>query len=344
MNVPKFSVLSPVYNVSRWLGECVRSVLSQDCGDFELILIDDGSTDDSGILCDAWAAKDGRIRVFHQENGGLISARRAALARAKGEYCVFLDSDDSLEPGALSTLASAIAEYSPDCLVYGIRWAKPDGDEALACPPILCGRLYTDRREALGVLLSDGAYNSLCRKCVRRTCFDGRDFSPYFSVRRAEDLLQSTEIYENAASYLFLPELLYRYRVNTESITHTICYDGYRADFTVERALLESLRRLGVFDAGDCDRLRNRLLDELVLECKRLCRFCTTKEESAAGLRSIAEDDFFRGFLAAGYRPAPRLAGQKPSSSGARLAYNRAALSLLKSGRYGALIALCSRV
>ena len=92
-----FSIIVPVYNIEMFLPRCIESILSQTCSDFELILIDDGSTDSSGMICDEFADQDSRIRVFHKENGGVSSARNVGLDHAYGKYVVFVDSDDYIE-------------------------------------------------------------------------------------------------------------------------------------------------------------------------------------------------------------------------------------------------------
>lgn len=95
---PQLSIISPVYNVYSYLERCVCSILNQSYNDFELILIDDGSTDGSSTLCDEWAAKDCRVKVFHQKNSGVSSARNKGLEEAKGQYLTFVDSDDFIAP------------------------------------------------------------------------------------------------------------------------------------------------------------------------------------------------------------------------------------------------------
>lgn len=90
----KFSIIVPVYNVSKYLNKCINSMLEQTYDNFEIILVDDGSTDDSGKICDSFIDANEKIRVFHKENGGLSSARNYGLKRAEGEYVIFLDSDD----------------------------------------------------------------------------------------------------------------------------------------------------------------------------------------------------------------------------------------------------------
>ena len=93
-NIPKISVIIPVYNAEKYLYRCIDSVLAQTYQDFELLLIDDGSKDSSGIICDEYAAKDARLRVFHKENGGVSDTRNYGLDLAHGKYLMFLDSDD----------------------------------------------------------------------------------------------------------------------------------------------------------------------------------------------------------------------------------------------------------
>ena len=339
----RFSVLVPVYNVAPYLSACVDSVLGQSYSNFELLLVDDGSTDDSGRICDAYAAQDARVKVFHKANGGLISARRYAVERFSGDYCVFLDSDDSIVPDTLEILEKAIRESEADCVIYGIRWNRPGGVEHILCPPEICGRVYTDKREVLNILLNDSSFNSLCRKCVKASCFDGRDFSPYFGVSRGEDRLQSTEILENAGRFFFLPDELYIYRVNDSSITHSVSYDGYRADSTVDRYVQQYLDRCGLLLPEDLDRLRNRQLDDLVIELKRICRYCSTPDSARAAMESVLADPYWAEQLALGYRPAPPLPGQN-AVSGLRRRLNRIALSLLRRRSWRALIFFCTRV
>lgn len=119
--IPAVSVVIPVYNVEQFLCECVDSVLAQTMQDFEIILVDDGATDRSGQLCDAYAAKDSRIRVIHQPNGGLSAARNTGLDAATGEYVYFLDSDDYIAPHSLALLLSKSAESHADVVFFDAR-------------------------------------------------------------------------------------------------------------------------------------------------------------------------------------------------------------------------------
>ena len=112
------SVIIPVYNVEKYLTECVDSVLGQSYADYEIILVDDGATDSSGRMCDEYAQKDARIRVIHQPNGGLSAARNTGMKAARGEYVYFLDSDDYIEPCALADLVETAQREQADVVFF----------------------------------------------------------------------------------------------------------------------------------------------------------------------------------------------------------------------------------
>ena len=120
--MPEFSVIVPVYKVEKYLDRCICSILNQTFSDFELILIDDGSPDNSGAICDQYAAKDNRVRVIHKENGGVSSARNAGLNAAQGTYIAFVDSDDEVAPNYIELLNSKRA----DAVVCGVTNIDPD--------------------------------------------------------------------------------------------------------------------------------------------------------------------------------------------------------------------------
>ena len=117
--MPKVSVIVPVYNVEDYVGRCIESVISQDYYDLEILIVDDGSTDDSGKICDEYAVKDSRIKVIHKVNGGLSSARNIALDQMKGDYIFFIDSDDYIYSGILNSLISASTAYNADIACCG---------------------------------------------------------------------------------------------------------------------------------------------------------------------------------------------------------------------------------
>lgn len=124
--MPKFSVIIPVYNVEKFIHRCVDSVLAQTFSDFELILVDDGSTDHSGAICDGYARQDVRVKVVHKSNGGLSSARNAGLDQAKGEYICFVDSDDYIREDLLDTV-SAYLNGEEWLICFGFAIQTPSG-------------------------------------------------------------------------------------------------------------------------------------------------------------------------------------------------------------------------
>lgn len=125
MDNPIISVIVPVYNVEQYLSHCIDSIINQTFTSLELLLIDDGSKDNSGKICDEYAKKDNRIRVFHKENGGVSSARNIGLDNAQGKFICFVDSDDWLELECLSLSISNIGDA--DILFFAYTWNFPDG-------------------------------------------------------------------------------------------------------------------------------------------------------------------------------------------------------------------------
>ena len=118
---PLFSVVVPAYNSEKFIDKCIDSLLSQTCKDFELILVDDGSVDDTLSVLNFYAEKDSRVRVLHQENGGHTSARNLGLAHSRGEYILFVDSDDWLDLDALEKCENEIRENNSDIIIFGIH-------------------------------------------------------------------------------------------------------------------------------------------------------------------------------------------------------------------------------
>ena len=126
--MPKASIIVPVYNVKDYLEKCVASLLAQTCPDFELLLVDDGSTDGSGRLCDLLAESDPRIRVIHQENRGLGGARNTGIEAAAGDWLLLVDSDDWIDPTVLEHTLAAGEETGAELVIFGFRSVWEDGN------------------------------------------------------------------------------------------------------------------------------------------------------------------------------------------------------------------------
>lgn len=164
----RISVIVPVYNIREYLPRCVDSVTAQTWSSLELLLIDDGSTDGSGALCDELAGRDKRIRVFHKENGGSSSARNLGIEKATGEYLGFVDSDDYIEPDMYERLITAALEYGADIVQIG----RNEIDETGTLLPDICvppgqPEKITSQDFLRELLLHRGDC-SFCTKLIRR--------------------------------------------------------------------------------------------------------------------------------------------------------------------------------
>ncbi len=128
----RFSIIVPVYNIERYLDECINSVLCQNYSDYELILIDDGSTDNSGKICDKYASDNNKIRVIHKHNEGISATRNCGINKAHGEFIIFLDGDDYWEFNTmLSELSAYITEHNPDIIAFEGKIFRDDGNKKI---------------------------------------------------------------------------------------------------------------------------------------------------------------------------------------------------------------------
>ena len=136
-----FSVIVPIYKIEKYLPRCIDSVLNQTFGDFELILVDDGSPDNCPKICDDYASRDKRIKVIHKQNGGLVSARQAGIKEAVGDYVFHLDGDDAICEDALESAYKIIAEMHPDIVSFSYRTCV-DGEQGDIVDDLLEEGLY----------------------------------------------------------------------------------------------------------------------------------------------------------------------------------------------------------
>lgn len=173
---PLITIIVPVYNIQEYLPRCVHSIMAQTYRRLEIILVDDGSTDGTGELCDELAKEDDRIRVYHKENGGTSSARNLALKYALGEYIGFLDSDDYVEPDMYEELLGAIQRFQ----VPAAQTARDEIDEKGNLLPNICippdKPLVIESGEFLKELLLHRGDCSFCTKLIRRDLFPEEAF------------------------------------------------------------------------------------------------------------------------------------------------------------------------
>ncbi len=216
MDTPMLSIIVPVYNIVEYLPRCVHSITAQTYTNLEILLVDDGSTDGTGVLCDELAKEDNRIRVFHKENGGSSSARNLALREAGGEYFGFVDSDDYIAPQMYEKLYSAIEKN-------GVLMAQIGRDEIDAAGnrlPDICEppgeEMLVGSEAFLRELLMHRGDSSFCTKLVHRELFKNREF-PMGKLN--EDFYLLVHMLKDCQNIVSLPEQTYHvfYRIGSNS-------------------------------------------------------------------------------------------------------------------------------
>lgn len=243
MSKVRFTVNVPVYKAEKYLHECINSILNQTFTDFELNLIDDGSPDNSGAICDEYAAKDSRINVFHNENQGSFASRVFSVNRANGEYCMFCDSDDYYDENYLERANEILNDENCDVLLFcqkpfdddGVKPAKPYWKEKRAFEG-------ADKSEFYTAMMTGMVFNTLNIKVIRTELLknDTLDAEKYSFVKNGDDFLQSLYPVFNAEKIVFVPESYYNYRLHSESLTHKVDPNIYNSIFAVRSVIWEN--------------------------------------------------------------------------------------------------------
>lgn len=213
---PLITVIVPVYNILDWLPRCVHSITAQTYRHMEILLVDDGSTDGTGELCDRLAAEDDRIRVYHKKNGGSSSARNLALEKARGEYVGFVDSDDHIGPFMYERLVKAIRQFQ----VCAAQTGRDETDEEGRLLPNICEppaeAVLTDGSDFMRELLLHRGDCSFCTKLIRRELFPPKAFP---EGKLNEDFHLLIRMLPAIGSIVSLPEQDYHvfYRIGSNS-------------------------------------------------------------------------------------------------------------------------------
>lgn len=250
MKNPLFSVIVPVYGVKDYLPKCIESVLNQTFTDYELILVDDGSKDGSGEICDKYAEKDSRIKVIHKENCGLVSARKEGALEAKGGYVVCLDGDDFLGTSYLKNFSDCINETHADVIMDGCVWWKSDTDFVTAKVsdgyygvPLETGFYDRSRmeREVFPDLIenrkSKNIQNSVWGKAFKKELYVPVQLSVENQIHMAEDTCVVKPVLFNAQSFSVLDNAEYYYRQTEASMTRNVKSYKWEAPEIISRHL-----------------------------------------------------------------------------------------------------------
>ena len=219
----KFSIIVPVYNVEIYLKDCIESILKQTFENYEILLIDDGSTDRSGLICDEYVSLYPRITVIHKENGGLSDARNVGIEKAKGEYLVFIDSDDYIENGTLDKFNKKLEKSNnPDVLITRIKKIFEETNKIKYMDEDLSLDLINNcpKNEIIDCMFTES--NSLwpaVRYIVKRSLIESKNLK--FAVGYLhEDLDWTSKLFLNAETYTGLNFYWYNHRIGRQgSIT-----------------------------------------------------------------------------------------------------------------------------
>lgn len=205
----RLSIVVPVYNVEEFLPKCIESILAQTYSDFELIMVNDGSKDRSGEICDVYAKKDARIQVIHQRNKGVSAARNTALNRIAGEYVGFIDSDDWIEPDMYEQLIHQVEEYKADIAICDTKRVFNNGRSV---PFSNCNDLLIlSADEAIQLLLEGKVFAGfLVNRVYKRELFGELRFNE--NIFMAEDLLMNFFLFQQSKKIIYYPVCKYFYR------------------------------------------------------------------------------------------------------------------------------------
>ncbi len=218
------SIIIPVYNVEKYLSQCVESVINQTYQNLEIILVDDGSPDNCGRICDVYSEKDSRIRVIHKENGGVASARQVGMDICTGEWIYFLDSDDWIELNLIATVLDKAKSTDSDAVVFDFDYF--DGKKMKRSSYMYS---FTNKEElveksdlerALSLYMVTGL---IWHVFFRASTVKEITFKT--NVSYCDDLVFKFDSFRNICKFYCLPEVLHHYRYNCTSYTHT--YDKF---------------------------------------------------------------------------------------------------------------------
>ena len=244
--MPKISVIVPVYNAEKYLHRCVDSILTQTFTDFELLLINDGSKDKSGAICDEYAAKDSRVRVFHKENGGVSSARNLGLDNAKGEWITFVDSDDWIVSDMYEKMLQKLVKNNADLCLCDINmyW----GDEVADLVYEHCLSVVNEKDKDVEMFINS-SWHSCCNIMAKKDLFDVYELRSPNGIAYCEDFHLSVRLLFYASRVVKVNEPLYVYdRTNESSAVHCLNEKKQADRCWCDMDIISFFRKHGVYN------------------------------------------------------------------------------------------------
>lgn len=247
------SIIVPIYNVEKYIKQCVESIIAQTYKDIEIILVDDGSPDNCPEICDDFAKQDSRIKVIHKANGGLVSARKAGLQASEGDYVCFVDGDDWIEPDMYEHIFDSIKLTGADCVITQFYYSYPDKE--VKSEYKLTKELYIRReieKEIFPTMLFDnqyykfGIYPCCWTKVFKRELLEKHLTDTDDRIRMGEDIAFTYPCLMECQTISFIDKPLYHYRSNPHSMTSS--YDPVLQNiiYLPYQALATKSKELGV--------------------------------------------------------------------------------------------------
>ncbi len=269
----KYSVLIPVYNVEKYLPECLDSILNQTYPRFEAIIIDDGSTDGSGYICDRYAEYDSRFKVYHQTNEGIMMARRTGILKASGEYCFFLDADDYYDIFLLEKIDDFLQKSKCDMIFFNMKLVYTNKEKKY--PRIGIHTNMCTNREALEKLFENNTLFSVVTKAVKRELLLDLADKIFIPINHCEDLLQTFSLLLNSNNIGILEEHLYYYRIRKRSLVHTTSVSKIKEVLETESYIIDRMQTENIITNKEIENhegfvLNNFLENVFKLNCEHM--------------------------------------------------------------------------
>lgn len=235
-STPKISIIVPVYNVEQYIVKCIDSVIAQTYKDYELILVDDGSTDNSGKICDEYALKDNRIKVIHKKNEGVTATRDRGVKEAKGEFLFFIDGDDYITENALELFTNKQKENDADLVRGSFCSIKEDGEIKKHIVPT-----NTKTIEKYFNYIAKGCWN-IWNNLYRASIFKAHVNIPHL-ITLGEDKLCNIQLLIGIKSIAIVQDITYYYVLRSNSVVHTVYKNGIK-EYRIYILLLRELDKV----------------------------------------------------------------------------------------------------
>lgn len=236
MEMPKVSIIIPVYKVETTIHKCLDSFLAQTLKEWEIVLVDDGSPDRSGQICDEYATKDSRFRIIHQQNAGVSAARQAGLETVTGEYVIHSDPDDWVEPQMLEELYRKAVAEDADIVICDMY--KDFGDKCLYYKQDVTD---TNPHSILNDMFRNNIHGSCCNKLIKHSCINKYEAKFPKGVNYCEDVCFLVQLLKHNIKVTYLNKAFYHYVQNQGSITNAYTIETLKTHQQYVQFLAEQL-------------------------------------------------------------------------------------------------------